>query len=168
MKALDIGILILVGLSGWSCYRKGAVRSIRGLLSILLGIWIANEFWYFLVPFIESLVKNEWVAKWGSILVIVIGVSAINQMLLGYFDQVLEEGVLGWINNILGATFGIVSSCLLIGVTLLLINWLGGKTIGDKIESSFFAPSLMDFSRQFLDFGKEVVEERIGSKSKSA
>ena len=160
MKVLDIGIFLLVGLSGWNCYQKGFTWSIRGLLSILLGILAANQFWHFPVPVIESFIKNDWMAKWVSIFIIIIGTSIITRLFLERFGQIVEEGVLGWINNILGAAFGIVFSCLLVGTALLLINQLGGKTIEDLVESSVLAPNLMDFSRQFLDFGREVVEEQ--------
>ncbi len=152
MKALDIGIFILVGLSGWSCYRKGFTRSIRGLLSIFLGILSANRFWHFLVPSIESFIENEWVAKWVNVLIIIIGTSVITRLFLERLSQVVEGGVLGWINSIHGAVFGIAFSCILVGTVLFLINRLSGKTIEDLIGGSVLAPNLMDFSRQFLDY----------------
>ena len=160
MEALDFGILILVGLGGWSCFRHGFTRSIRGILSIALGVLMASQFWPLLASLIVAFIKNEEIAKWTGVIVIVVSVSVTVDFFLERFGIIIEKGVLGWINSMVGAVFGIMFSCVLIGTVLLFAQKHGGETIKNSISNSNLAPTLIIMADQFLNFGRQAVKEQ--------
>ena len=160
MQELDFGILILVGLSGWRCFRHGFTRSVRGLLSIALGFLMANQLWSSLTSLVVVYLENTEIAKWVCVIFIVVSVSIIVDFFLERFGVIIENGVLGWINSMIGAVFGIMFSCVLVGTILLFAQRYGGETVKNLIVDSKFAPTLIITADQFLNFGRQVVEEQ--------
>ena len=160
MQELDFGILVLMGLSGWSCFRHGFTRSVRGILSIALGVLMANQFWPLLASLIVVYLEKTETAKWISVIVIVVSVSIMVDFCLERFGVIIEKGVLGWINSMIGAVFGVVFSCILIGTILLFAQKYGGATVKNLIANSNLAPTLIITADQFLNFGRQVVEEQ--------
>ena len=120
MNKLDILILIIIGLAGFSCFITGFVRSTLGLIAIGGGIFIAGQLWQYLAPLLNNIVKNETAAKWLSILTIIIFASIIIDLLLVRIQKIAEKGVLGWINNLVGAVCGIIIASLFLGMLLLI------------------------------------------------
>ena len=59
MNKLDILILIIIGLAGFSCFITGFVRSTIGLMAIGGGIFIAGRLWKHLAPLLNNFVKHE-------------------------------------------------------------------------------------------------------------
>jgi uncharacterized membrane protein required for colicin V production len=76
------------------------------------------------------------------------------------FQRVVEQGVLGWINNLIGAAFGVIVSSVLIGGALILLDRFGGETVKEAIAHSRLAPVFMDIGYQIFDFGKEMFGEQ--------
>ena len=161
MSKLDIAILVLIGLGSWSCFHAGFTRSVWGIAAIAAGIFAASQFWGELAPYVQRLIHHEQIAKWASIVAIAAVVSIVVDMIFDRVQIIMERGVLGWVNNVVGAGFGAVSSGILLGFAFLLLNNYGGQTFQDAIEGSRFAPTLVDFAHQAFDFGKEVVRERV-------
>ena len=60
----------------------------------------------------------------------------------------------------IGAVFGVVFSCILIGTILLFAQKYGGATVKNFIANSNLAPTLIITADQFLNFGRQVVEEQ--------
>ena len=114
MTKLDIGILILVGLAGISCYRAGFTRSVWSIFVIGIGFFTACQFWGQLAIVVQKLVANPSWAKWLSIVAIVLVVSILVDSLFERIQRILEKGVLGWVNHLLGLGFGIASGGLII------------------------------------------------------
>ena len=163
MEKLDFGILVLSGLSGWSCFQHGFTRSVRGLLSLALGVLMASQFWPLLASLIVAYIKKTEVSKWISVMIIVVGVSIIVDFFLERFGVIIEKGVLGWINSVIGAAFGVMFSCVLIGIVLLFAQKHGGETITNLISNSNLAPTLIIVADQFLNFSRQAVKEQTGN-----
>ena len=142
MTKLDIGILILVGLAGISCYRAGFTRSVWGIFVIGVGFFTACQFWGQLAIVIQKLIENPSWAKWLSIVVIVLGVSILVDSLFERIQRILEKGVLGWVNHLLGLGVGIVSGGLIIAFALILLNAYGPDGFKNEIANSRLAPHL--------------------------
>lgn len=161
MTKLDIGILILVGLAGVSCCRAGFTRSVWGVFVIGLGFFIACQFWSQLAMFLQKFVKDPTWAKWLSIVVIVLATSILVDSLFERIQRILEKGVLGWVNRLLGLCFGIASGGLVIAAALILLNIYGGDGLKNEIENSRFAPQLMDIGNNVWAVGKEHVQKQL-------
>lgn len=157
---LDIGIIILIALSGWSSFRGGFTRSIWGLVAISSGVFAASRFWRNLAPILQKWIKSEEFAKWISVILIAAIVSMIVDWLFEKMQSIVEKGVLGWINGVVGAVFGVAVSCVLIGTVMLLLSKFGGETIDHAINGSTLAPALINIAHEFFDFGKQVVKDQ--------
>ena len=161
MTKLDIGILILVGLAGVSCYRAGFTRSVWGIFVIGAGFFTACQFWSQLAIVLQKLITNPDWAKWLSIIAIVLITSILIDSLFERIQRILEKGVLGWVNSLLGLCFGIASGGLLIAFALILLNTYGSDGFKNEIENSRFASHLTDIGNSVWAVSKEHVQKQL-------
>ncbi|RKU24856.1 hypothetical protein C6499_16125 [Candidatus Poribacteria bacterium] len=161
MTKLDIGILILVGLAGISCYRAGFTRSVWGVFVIGVGFFVASQFWHPLAVFLQKFIANPNWTKWLSIAAVVITVSILIDLLFERVQRILEKGVLGWVNRLLGLCFGIASGGVVIAFALILLNTYGGDGFKSEIENSRFAPRLIDIGHRVWAVSKDHVQRQL-------
>ncbi|MBC8229764.1 CvpA family protein [bacterium] len=157
MNKLDILILIIIGLAGFSCFITGFVRSTIGLMAIGGGIFIAGQLWRHLAPLLNNFVKHETAAKWLSILAIIAIASIAIDLLLMKIQKIAEKGVLGWINNLIGASFGILIASLFLGMILLLLTQNGNDFLKNSIDNSRFAKPLVAFAKHTIGMVKKSI-----------
>ena len=157
MNKLDILILIIIGLAGFSCFITGFVRSTIGLMAIGVGIFIAGRLWKHLAPLLNNFVKHETAAKWLSILAIIAIASIAIDLLLMKIQKIAEKGVLGWINNLIGASFGILIASLFLGMILLLLTQNGNDFLKNSIDNSRFAKPLVAFAKHTIGMVKKSI-----------
>ena len=162
MGKLDIVIVIIAGVGGLSCFRAGFTRSAWGIAALSAGVFVASQVWQDATPFLIRFIKQESLAKWISIIVIAVAVSILIDMVFSHIQKVVERGVLGWINHIIGGVFGVASSAILIGCFLLLLDRFGGEEAKQAVTNSRFAPDLLEIAKQVFDFGEEAVKEHFG------
>ena len=161
MTKLDIGILILVGLAGISCCRAGFTRSVWGVFVIGAGFFAACQFWHQLAAFLQKLIANPNWTKWLSIVAIVLVVSILIDTLFERIQRILEKGVLGWVNRLLGFCFGIASGGLVIAFALILLNTYGGNGFKNEISDSRFASQLIDIGNNVWAVSQEHVQRQL-------
>ncbi len=161
MTILDIGILILVALAGWSCYRGGFTRAGWGILSLGTGFAIASQFWPSVAAFLQKFIENPTFSKWASIIALIIVTTIIIDKIFDRMQRVVEKGVLGWVNRLLGLCFGIVSGGLLIALALILLNTYAGDGFKKEIANSRFAPQLLEIGNRVWTVSKEHVEKQL-------
>jgi uncharacterized membrane protein required for colicin V production len=82
-------------------------------------------------------------------------------MVFSHIQKVVERGVLGWVNHIIGGAFGVVSSAILIGGALLLLDHFGGEEAKQAVANSRFAPDLLEIAKQVFDFGEGAIKEHF-------
>ncbi len=162
MGKLDIAMIVIVGLGGLSCLRAGFTRSVWGIAAMSAGAFVASQVWRDIIPFVLRFIKHESLAKWISIIAVVAAVSIVIDMIFSHIQKVVERGVLGWVNHIVGGAFGVVSSTILIGCFLLLLDHFGGEGVKQAVANSRFAPDLLEITRQVFDFGGEAIKEHFG------
>ena len=163
MAKLDIGILILVGLAGISCCRAGFTRSVWGVFVIGLGFFAASQFWHQLAAVLQKLIANATWTKWLSIAAIVLVVSILVDSLFERIQRILEKGVLGWANRLLGLCFGIASGGLIMAFALILLNTYGGPGFKNEISGSRFAPQLIDIGNNVWTVSKAHVQRQLNT-----
>lgn len=161
MTKLDIGILILVGLAGISCCRAGFTRSVWGVFVIGAGFFVACQFWHQLAVFLQKLIADPTWTKWLSIVAIVLVVSILIDSLFERIQRILEKGVLGWANRLLGLCFGVASGGIVIAFALILFNMYAGDGFKKEIENSRFAPQLIDVGHRVWAVSKDHVQRQL-------
>lgn len=164
MTKLDIGILILVALAGLSCYRAGFTRSAWGIFALGAGFATACQFWTSLASLIQKFIENPIFAKWVSIVALIIVTSIIVDTLFERLQRIIEKGVLGWLNRLLGICFGIASGGLLIAFALILLNTYAGDGFKNEIAHSRFAPQLLDIGNSVWAVSKQHIQKQLDSK----
>lgn len=121
---MDVVSLLLAGgiaLLTWRAYRRGLVRELVSLASLLLAIPIAGVLYDDMTPKVEPLVANRTLAQLVSFLSILFAVVMGGQV-AGY---ALRRGVelldLGAVDRLAGGAFGFVTGVLLAQVVLLAL-----------------------------------------------
>lgn len=161
MSKLDIAILIIVGIAGFSCYRAGFTRSIWGIFAIGAGLVIASQFWQSLSILVQKVIASESVAKWISIIVLLVITSIVIDTLFERIQRLFEKGILGWLNSVLGLGIGIATSGLIIAVLLSVLNPYMSEFFINEIENSVFTERLMNFGGEVWVFSKENIKKHL-------
>ena len=164
MTKLDIGILILVGLAGISCCRAGFTRSVWGVFVLGVGFFAARQFWHQLAAPLQQFISNPAWAKWLSIVAIILVISILLDSLFERIQRILEKGVLGWANRLLGLCVGIASGGLIFACALILLNTYGGNGFKNEISNSRFAPQLIDIGNNVWAVSKEHMQKQLDTR----
>ncbi len=161
MTKLDIAILIIVGIAGFSCYKAGFTRSVWGIFALGAGLIVASQLWQHLAIPIQKFISHEEIAKWISIIVLIAITAIIVDTVFERIHQIFEKGILGWLNNLLGLAVGVASSVLIIALLLHFVNPHRNDFLKDEINNSIFASRLMDLGENVWAFGKENVKKHL-------
>lgn len=164
MNKLDILILITIGLAGFSCFITGFLRSAMGLAAIGGGIFMSVLLWRYLAPPLNNFLRNDTAAKWLSILAILIIASITIDLILIRIQKIAEKGILGWVNNLIGAGFGIIVASLFLGMVLLLLTHSEKDFLKNSIDNSLFAKPLITFAKQTIDIVKPIAKNDLSPK----
>ncbi len=163
MTKLDIVILIIVGIAGFSCYKAGFTRSVWGAFALGAGLIVASQLWQHLAFPIQKIIVNEEIAKWISIIALIIITSIVTDTIFERIHQIFEKGILGWLNSLLGLGIGIATSALIIALLLTFLNPHTNDFFKDEINNSLFTSPLMEFGEEVWAFGKENVKKHLES-----
>lgn len=136
---MDLVSLLLAGgiaLLTWRAYRRGLVRELVSLASLLLAIPIAGVLYDDMTPKVEPLVANRTLAHLVSFLSILFAVVMGGQV-AGY---ALRRGVelldLGAVDRLAGGAFGFVTGVLLAQVVLLALVVFPSPDVRGAIDRS--------------------------------
>ena len=122
---------------------------------------MACQFWHQLAAFLQKFIANPTWTKWLSIVAIVLVISILLDLLFERIQRILEKGVLGWVNRLLGLGFGIASGGLAIAFALILLNTYGSNGFKNEISGSRFAPQLIDIGNNVWSVSKEHVRKQL-------
>ena len=138
MNWLDIVIVILIGLSTFMGFKQGFVTGLLSLVGIIIGVVLASNFYKQLGDLL-GFIHNEAVANIFAFIIIIGIVMAIAAILAGIIKAVLHAIMLGWIDHIGGAVFGLFMSVLSISALLAIImKYTNVSFIADSALASFF------------------------------
>jgi len=166
MTKLDLIILILVASAGLGCYRSGFTRSVWGVFALGAGCFTASHFWPPFATLVQKFIENPTFAKWLSIVALIIFTAIIIDIFFERIQRIIEKGVLGWLNRLLGLGFGIASCGLLIAFALILLNTYGrfrSDEFKTEIANSRFAPQLMDMGNHVWTVSKARIQRQLES-----
>jgi len=142
MSWLDIVIVAVLIISTVSGMRTGIIKAALSLAGLILGIILAGRYY---VPFSEQLtfISSASVAKIVAFIIILIGVMIITAILARLLKWVASAVMLGWVNRVGGAIFGLVMGAIFCGA--LLATWGKFVGMGGVIAESGLAAILLDY-----------------------
>jgi len=166
MNIFDIVIIILLLFGFVRGLMKGFFVEIASLLALILGIYGAIHFSYFVADYLKDSVS--WEEKYISItafaitfLVIVILISLLGKIL----TKMASFVALGIINKLLGGVFGAFKVALILSVLFLFFHGMNDKIsyVDEEMleESIVYKPIKEIVPTIFPFFTKEVVKEKI-------
>jgi membrane protein required for colicin V production len=123
MNIIDIILASLVLFGLVIGYRRGLFVELTTLVGLILGVYGAIHFSYFLTDFLET--KVSWdasviqvMAFAGTFMIIVIALVILGKAL----TKIAETIMLGFFNKILGAVFGALKYALILSVVLIIFS----------------------------------------------
>jgi len=127
MSWLDIAIIIVIAISTVLGLRTGLIKAVLSLAGVIVGVILAGRFSTSLagqLTFIDSAAIAEIVA----FAIILIGVMIVAAVLASLLKWVASAVLLGWVNYLGGAIFGLAMGAIFSGA--LVAIW--GKMAGGK------------------------------------
>jgi len=141
MNWLDIVILVVIAGASFLGLRIGLIRAVLSLAGLIVGVILAGHYY---VPLSEQLsfIPQAGVAEVVAFAIILIGVMVVAGVLAKFLKWAASAIMLGWVNRLGGAVFGLVLGALFCGALLATC----GKflDIAGIISESSLAAILLD------------------------
>jgi len=142
MGFLDIILGVLLAIALFKGIKNGLFVELASLVSLLLGIYVAVKFSYFMKEFLGGFVKwnpntVQVVAFILTFMVVVIAVSILGKFLTGIADLAF----LGWLNSLGGGFFRVLKTILIIGIVFKVfekINYHNFLAKKETLDNSLF------------------------------
>jgi len=162
MAVLDIILAILLVYGLYKGFSKGFFVEIASLGSLLIGLYGAIHFSYFIGDWLKT--KVEWDAKYIQIvafaltfLLILIIVSMIGKLL----TKIIDAAQLGLLNKLAGAAFGAAKIALIVSVLLNLFGKLNDTITfveQETLDNTILYNRVKDFAPAIFPSIMEQVE----------
>lgn len=142
MNWLDIIIIAAIAITTFVGLKIGLIKAVLSLAGLIIGVILARLFY---VPLSEQLtfISQATLAKVAAFAIIMVGVMIIAGVLAMVLKWITSVMMLGWVNHIGGAIFGLVLGAILCGALLAL--WVNFFGTGEVIASSGLASILSQF-----------------------
>ena len=142
MNWLDIVIIVAIAITTFIGLKIGLIKAVLSLVGLIVGVILARLFY---VPLSEQLsfIPQATVAKVVAFAIIMIGVMIIAGVLAMVLKWITSVMMLGWVNRIGGAVFGLVLGAIICGAFLAL--WVEIFGAGEVIANSSLASILSRF-----------------------
>ena len=147
MVGLDLVIVVFCAFLVAKGIWKGFVKEIAGIVAVIGGVAVSFLFHAQVQPYISAFVGEKYI-QLVSYVIIFLGFYLIVMMLGKLLDKILRSIMLGGINRVLGALFGLIKACF--WLTLLAFAYtkihLGiGFNHPVWVTDSICYPFLLDF-----------------------
>ncbi len=131
INLLDIIILIPLLWFGYHGYKKGLIIEVASLAAFILGLYFAFYFSNFTAGYLKQFfnIQPKYMAA-ISFIVTFIGVIIIVLAVARLLEKVINILMLGFLNKLGGAVFGILKGALFLSIIIFIINYFDtGRTI---------------------------------------
>ena len=147
MVGLDLVVVVFCAFLVAKGIWKGFVKEIAGIVAVIGGVAVSFLFHAKVQPYISAFVGEKYI-QLVSYVIIFLGFYLIVMMLGKLLDKILRSIMLGGINRVLGALFGLIKACF--WLTLLTFAYtkihLGiGFSHPVWVTDSICYPFLLDF-----------------------
>lgn len=140
MSWLDIVIIVVIAIGAVNGLRIGIIKATLSLAGLIIGIILAGRYY---APFSEQLsFIPQAGAKVVAFAIILVGVMIIAGLLTRFLKWAVSVVMLGWVNYLGGAVFGLVLGAIF--CSALLAIWVKFFGVAEAIIESNLAPLLLD------------------------
>lgn len=140
MNYVDIVLLLVLGLGVWSGFKKGFVISLFDVIGLGLGVYGGIHFSDAFAEWLktEFNIGIDWL-PFSSFLVTLLLILLLVHLLARAITKLLKLAMLGTLNKVGGAVFGLARSVLFVSLALLFLHPLNKKAqivSDDALEAS--------------------------------
>jgi membrane protein required for colicin V production len=140
MNLVDIVILVAIAVPVFQGLRKGLIGSLLSLVGIILGIFLAGQF-YDTVGSWLGFIDNPDIANVAGFIIILVATMVVAEIIARVLRTIISIVLLGWVDKLGGAVFGGLLGA--IAVSALLATWVHFFET-DAIVNSGIASLLLD------------------------
>ena len=139
MNGLDIIISIVLVIFLFIGLKIGLIKAVFSLVGLVLAIFVAGRFY---VPLADLLPLSDNWSRIVAYLIILLAVIIIFAIIAGILDKFISAVMLGWLNRLGGAVFGVVLGGVFCAAVLAI--WAKYGTGIDVASGSVIASFLLD------------------------
>jgi len=142
MSWLDLVIVVVLAVGAFFGLRMGIIKAVLSLAGVIVGVVLAGQYYVALADALPFFSETSSAAKVVAFVIILIVVMAIAVVAARFLKWAASAMMLGWVNHLGGAVFGLMLGAIFCGALLAIwVKWLGA---GDVITESMIAPVLLD------------------------
>ena len=129
MSHLDIFLGLIIAWGGYNGFSKGLVKELASILGIVIGIYLAKNFYPFLDLKLKPIFESEsgFISILSSLIIFLITIMVF-KIIAKFLTKFLKLIALGLLNRIIGAIFGIIKSTLLLCVVIFIFSKINNIT----------------------------------------
>jgi len=128
MNWLDIVLAIILVVSVFIGLKVGLIKAILSLVGLVLGIFLAGRFYEAFAGVLTFL--PEAAARVVAYILIILIVMIIISIVANLLDKLLSVIMLGWVNHLGGAVFGLLMAGIFCGAVLAVwVKYVGGSGV---------------------------------------
>jgi membrane protein required for colicin V production len=160
MNWLDIVLLLIIGFSIFSSFRKGLSRQVIRLAAVIAGILLGAWFYGRVAEILVPHVTSPMAAKLGGFLIVFFAVLLLGAIVSWTVGRFLRVTGLSFVDHILGAGFGLLRG-VLIAVALIMgvMAFSKDNQPPRAIEESRIAPYCGQAARLFAAMAPHELKE---------
>ncbi len=144
MNWLDIVIVLVIAFFAGTAFRAGLIREAVTLVSAVVGVVVAGLFYDDLARDVLVFIDNKDTARVVSFLILLGAVYLAGQLIAIMLKQVAAILLLGWVDHIGGALFGLLKGLIVVEVLLILLVTFPRLGLESDIDGSALASVFLD------------------------
>ena len=164
MNTVDIIILVLLVPLTIQGLIKGFSTQVAAIVGLLLGVWASFRFSTLLSGWLQPyLAVSPNVLNLVSFVTILIVVIVLLALLGRALKGVLKFAMLGWLDKLLGAVFGLAKGALILGLLIMAFNAVNTKVPMVKEETlsgSVLYPAMLQITDTVFPYLEDLIENQ--------
>lgn len=158
MNWVDIVLLVILVLTLIMGIVRGLMRQIIGILSVVVGLLLAVNYYEVATEFIGQVITNEFLAEFLGFLTIFVLILLIGWLISLAVPRLLKGPFKG-LDHILGGFFGFVKGVIICGILLLALMVFPFDM--EAVEDSTLAPVCKTITKSLISLIPEDVKDRF-------
>ena len=142
---IDYVFVVIILVSTFFALRKGLVREIISLVSLLAGFILAAFYYPTIARFFLEVARTEAVANLIGFLAIFISTLVIGAVAAFFVNRFIKMAALEWIDRLMGGVFGFLRGWAISSIIALAL--IAFPVRQDMLTRSVFAPYLLAGAR---------------------
>jgi len=156
VNAVDIAILIVVLIPSLLGLKKGFLKSVFSLISILVGLYLATKFYTVIANYVSIVISSEKVSIIFSFLVIILAVYFLGVFIAHKISKL--NTVTKTADKVAGFFFGALKGLIVVSLLLILFRYINVIS-DDDTKTSRIYPYVVDFAPDTLKIIVNVLPE---------